>query len=210
MPGKYEAKKVKKPRGNPVRRRKKLSKRQEFVRGLDSIYIVALILSIYMLVFRVVVVVGPSMYNTLIEGDRLLLISSMFYREPQQGDIVVCSKESFDDGTCFVKRVIATEGQEVFIDFEQSKVYVDGVLLDEPYVHSPTTRKEGIEFPLIVGEGQIFVLGDNRDHSTDSRSPMIGLVDERQIVGKAIFILTPGNNDGKETANWSRIGWINS
>ena len=140
----------------------------------------------------------------------IIPIRTMFYREPQQGDIVVCSKESFDDGTCFVKRVIATEGQEVFIDFEQSKVYVDGVLLDEPYVHSPTTRKEGIEFPLIVGEGQIFVLGDNRDRSTDSRSPMIGLVDERQIVGKAIFILTPGNNDGKETANWNRIGWINS
>lgn len=210
MPGKFEATNDGSLRTRSVRRRKKLSKRQEFVRGFDAIYIVALILTLYMLVFRVVVVVGPSMYNTLIEGDRLLLISSLFYREPKQGDIVVCSKDSFDNGTCFVKRVIATEGQEVYIDFDKDEVYVDGVLLDEPYVHSPTTRKEGIEFPLIVGEGQIFVLGDNRDHSTDSRSPLIGLVDERQIVGKAIYILSPGNNGGREPAKWSRIGRIDS
>ena len=207
MSGRFEQTKENMFRSRP-RRRKKLSKRQEFVRGLDSIYIVALMLTIYMLVFRVVVVVGPSMYNTLVDGDRLLLISSTFYREPKQGDIVVCSKDSFDNGSCFVKRIIATEGQEVYIDFERDEVYVDGILLEEDYTFSPTIRDEGVEFPLIVGEGQIFVMGDNRQNSTDSRSPMIGLVDERQIVGKAIFIISPGNNGGKEKAQWSRTGWI--
>ena len=195
-------------RSAPIRRRRKLSRRQEFIKGLDSIYIVALVLMLYMMVFRVVVVVGPSMYNTLIQGDRLLLISSLFYTEPKQGDIVVCSKNDFDNGTCFVKRVIATEGQEVYIDFDKSEIYVDGVLLNEDYVYSPTKREEGMEFPLIVGEGQIFVLGDNRERSTDSRSPQIGLVDERQIVGKAIFIISPGDNGGTEEAQWSRVGWI--
>ena len=207
MTGRYEAVPDGVTRKIP-RRRKKLSKRQEFVRGLDAIYIVALILTVYMLLFRVVVVVGPSMYDTLIEGDRLLLVSSLIYDEPQCGDIVVCSKDSFDNGNCFVKRVIATEGQEVFINFEEEKVFVDGILLDEPYVHTPTNRDEGMEFPLIVGEGQVFVMGDNRERSTDSRSPMIGLVDERQILGKAIFILSPGNNKGTEQPQWKRTGWI--
>lgn len=208
MAGRYEAKKENMSRPAPRRRRKKLSKRQEFVRGFDAIYIVALVLTVYMLVFRVVVVVGPSMYNTLIDGDRLLLLSSLFYTEPKQGDIVVCSKDSFDNGTCFVKRVIATEGQEVYIDFENNEVYVDGVLLEEEYTFSPTRRDEGVKFPLTVGEGQIFVMGDNREHSTDSRSPMIGLVDERQIVGKAIILISPGDNGGKEKVQWSRTGWI--
>ena len=208
MPGKFEAKRENMSRSGPRRRRKKLSKRQEFVRGLDSIYFVALILTVYMLLFRVVVVVGPSMYNTLIDGDRLLLLSSLLYTEPKQGDIVVCSKDSFDNGTCFVKRVIATEGQEVYIDFVNSEVYVDGVLLEEDYTFSPTKRDEGMEFPLTVGEGQIFVMGDNRQSSTDRRSPLICLVDERQIVGKAIFIISPGDNGGKELAQWDRTGWI--
>lgn len=207
MTGRYEVSRTGKNRRAP-KRRKKLSKRQEFVRGLDALYIVALILTVYMLLFRVVVVVGPSMYDTLIEGDRLLLVSSFAYNEPKQGDIVVCSKDSFDNGKCFVKRIIATEGQEVFINFEEEKVFVDGVLLDEPYIHTPTNRDEGMEFPLIVGEGQIFVMGDNRERSTDSRSPMIGLVDERQILGKAIFILSPGNNKGTEQPQWRRTGWI--
>lgn len=199
-------------KGNPAarkqKRRRKLSKRQEFVSGLDAIYIAAWILTVYMLFFRIVVVVGPSMYNTLIQGDRLLLVSSLIYREPERGDIVVCSEQSFDNGTCFVKRVIATEGQEVDIDFDTGTVYVDGVALQEDYIHSPTTRYEGIDFPVTVEEGHVFVMGDNREHSTDSRSPQIGQVDKRQIVGKAIFLLSPGDNSGREDPQFSRIGWI--
>jgi signal peptidase I len=175
---------------------------------MDAIHIFALILTVYILFFRVVVVVGPSMYDTLIQGDRLVLLSSFVYNDPKQGDIIVCSKESFDDGAGFVKRVIATEGQTVDIDFEAGIVYVDGTALEEPYVHTSTTKAEGIEFPLTVEAGHVFVMGDNRDSSLDSRSPRIGLVDKRQIVGKAIFILSPGDNDGKETPQYDRIGWI--
>lgn len=197
-------------KGNPVprRKRRRLSKRQEFVRGLDAVYVLAVILTVYVLFFRMVVVVGPSMYDTLIEGDRLLLVSSSIYRNPQQGDIVVCSKDSFDDGACFVKRVIATEGQKVDIDFDAGIVYVDDVALDEAYVFSPTTRQEGVQFPLTVDKGHVFVLGDNRGSSTDSRSPVIGQVDCREIIGKAVLLLTPGDNGGTEKPQWGRVGWI--
>lgn len=208
MIGKYEVPKCNTAHPSAHRRRRRPSKRQDFVRGLDAVHIIAIILTVYMLMFRVVVVIGPSMYNTLIEGDRLLLVSSLVYNQPKQGDIVVCSKASFDDGAGFVKRVIATEGQTVDIDFDAGIVYVDGTALDEPYIHTSTTREEGIEFPLTIEEGHVFVMGDNRDRSTDSRSPMIGLVDERQIIGKAIFILSPGDNGGKEMPRFDRIGWI--
>lgn len=208
MTGKYEATKRNGVRTAPGRRRRKLTKRQEFVRGLDAIYIIAAILAVYMMFFRVVVVFGPSMYDTLIEGDRLLLVSSLVYNEPKQGDIVVCSKDSFDDGQLFIKRVIATEGQEVFIDFETGVVSVDGEPLDEPYLNSPTNLPNGIDYFVEVGEGQVFVMGDNRMRSTDSRSPQIGLVDERQILGKAIFLISPGDNGGTEKARWERIGWL--
>jgi hypothetical protein len=102
----------------------------------------------------------------------------------------------------------ALEGYENILIECKIPVYVDGVLLEEDYVFSPTNREEGIEFPLTVGEGQIFVMGDNRERSTDSRSPQIGLVDKRQIVGKAIFIISPGDNGGKESPKWNRVGWI--
>ena len=189
---------------------RKLSRRQSFVRDLDAVNIVALIMTIYLLFFRVLVVVGPSMYDTLIHGDRLLLVSSLVYRNPEPGDVIVASKESFDDGECFVKRVIATEGQTVDIDFHSGTVYVDGTALDEEYIHTPTIRPEGVEFPLTVEEGHIFVMGDNRNSSLDSRSPQIGLVDEREIVGKAVFVLFPGDNDGHEQPRFDRIGWIGS
>ena len=84
----------------------------------DLVYVLAVFLLIYMLFFRVVVVVGSSMYDTLHNGDRLMLISSSFYKEPKQGDIIVASKKSFANGECIVKRVFATEGQWVVIDFE--------------------------------------------------------------------------------------------
>lgn len=199
--GKFEKRK-------PVKRPRRLSRRQAFVRDLDAIHLVALILAVYVLFFRIVVVIGPSMYDTLIQGDRVVLLSSLVYREPEQGDIIVCSKASFDHGECFVKRVIATEGQMVDIDFDAGIVYVDGEALEETYVFTSTTRQEGTKFPLTVAKGHVFVMGDNRDSSLDSRSPQIGLVDHRQIVGKAIWILSPGNNGGKEQPRYDRIGWI--
>ena len=172
----------------------------------DLIYILTAVVLLCLLCFRVVVVTGSSMYNTLIDGDYLLLISSTFYRQPQQGDIIVASKDSFDDGKPIVKRVIATEGQFVDIDFETGTVYVDGVALDEAYTYTKTTLDEGGSFPLRVDAGHVFVMGDNRDRSKDSRSPEIGQVDHREILGKAIFLFMPVTDGGNDPLDFSRIG----
>ena len=162
----------------------------------DLFYVLAIFMVIYMLLFRVVVVIGSSMYPTLHHGDRLLLISSTFYKEPQQGDIIVASKESFANGECIVKRVIATEGQVVDIDFQNGIVYVDGVALEEDYIYTKTTLFEGETFPVTVEEGHVFVLGDNRDNSKDSRNPQIGQIDLREILGKAIFLMSSEDKSG--------------
>ena len=172
----------------------------------DLIYILTAVVLLCLLCFRVVVVTGSSMYNTLIDGDYLLLISSTFYRQPQQGDIIVASKASFDGGKPIVKRVIATEGQFVDIDFETGTVYVDGVALDEAYTYTKTTLDEGVSFPLRVETGHVFVMGDNRNSSKDSRSPEIGQVDHREILGKAIFLFMPGTDGGNDPLDFSRIG----
>jgi len=174
----------------------------------DLVYSLMTLLVIFLLVFRLIVVSGDSMYSTLVDGDYVLLLSNVFYREPQHGDIVVISKQTFDNGAPIVKRVIATEGQIVDIDFEQGIVYVDGLPLEEDYIYSPTTVYEGVDFPVIVDEGCIFVLGDNRGVSKDSRNPAIGMVDTREVLGKAIFLLMPGTNHDKSPREFDRIGVI--
>ena len=172
----------------------------------DLIYILTAVVLLCLICFRVVVVSGSSMYNTLLDGDYLLLISNVLYHDPQPGDIVVASKESFDNGAPIVKRVIATEGQIVDIDFEAGIVYVDGVALDEDYTYTKTTNEEGVSFPLRVEPGHVFLLGDNREISRDSRYPDIGQVDKRELLGKAIFLFMPGTNQGNDPFDISRIG----
>jgi len=166
------------------------------------------ILLVFLLLFRVIVVSGPSMNQTLVNGDYLLLINNILYTQPKQGDVVVAAKESFKNGEPIIKRVIATEGQWVDIDFETGIVYVNGNALDEPYVNTPTNLYEGVEFPLMVDEGCIFVMGDNRNESKDSRSPEIGLIDQREILGKAIFLFLPGKDPVTEKMNFKRIGAV--
>jgi len=172
----------------------------------DLVYLLAVVLLVFLVFLRVVVVSGPSMNGTLKNGDYLLLLNGMFFRDYKQGDIIVASKDSFRDGEPIVKRVIATEGQTVNIDFEEGIVYVDGVALDEPYVSTPTNLYEGTTFPLVVEKGHIFVLGDNRNNSKDSRSPEIGLIDCREVLGKAIFLVFPGADANEREFN--RIGVI--
>ena len=174
----------------------------------DLIYLLAGIMIVFLLVFRVIVVSGSSMFSTLVDGDYLLLLSNVFYHEPEQGDIVVISKETFDNGKPIVKRVIATEGQSVDIDFANGIVYVDGIALEEDYINSPTTVDEGMDFPLTVSEGCIFVLGDNRGVSMDSRDPDIGLIDSREVLGKAIFLMYPGTHFGQVPQDFDRLGVI--
>ena len=163
---------------------------------------------IFLLLFRMVIVSGSSMYDTLRDGDWLILISNVFYQEPEYGDIIVASKDSYNDGEAIVKRVIATEGQIVDIDFNAGIVYVDGVALDEPYTYTPTNIHEGLTFPLLVRENCIFAMGDNRNESKDSRHPDIGLIDKREILGKAIVLLLPGSEEftGRD---FNRIGALN-
>ena len=174
----------------------------------DLIYILAIVLVLFSLVFRVVVVSGFSMYSTLTDGDYLLLVSRLFYPNPKRGDIIVVSKQQFDDGKPIVKRVIATEGQTVDIDFEQGIVYVDGSPLQEDYTNTPTNLEEGTQFPLVVEEGCVIALGDNRNNSRDSRSPEIGQIDKREILGKALLLTIPGPDVNTNTRDFSRMGAV--
>ena len=175
----------------------------------DLVYMLAVVMVLLMLFFRIIIVDGPSMERTLLNGDYMLLGSNLFYKDPQPGDVVVVSKQAYDNGKPIVKRVIATEGQEVDIDFEEGIVYVDDVPLDEPYTKTLTTLKEGNSFPQTVEPGCVFIMGDNRNNSKDSRSPQIGQVDEREIVGKVIFLLFPGTGmGGTQARDFHRIGAV--
>jgi len=204
MAGKWEKKKEQKEK-----KEEKLTWQQSLVLYMhDLSFMLIAIMIVFLLIFRVIVVSGDSMYSTLMDGDYILLLSNVFYKEPRQGDIIVASKDSYDDGAAIIKRVIATEGQIVDIDFENGIVYVDGLPIDEPYIHNLTTRSEGVPFPLIVEEGCVFVMGDNRDVSKDSRHPEIGLIDTREILGKAIYLMLPGTDEWTEQRDFDRTGAI--
>ena len=174
----------------------------------DLMCMLLAVMLLFLVVFRVILVTGDSMFSTLWDGDYLLLESRMFCGEPEPGDIVVISKASFDNGSPIVKRVIATEGQTVDIDFESGTVYVDGKALSEAYIHNEATSEEGTVVPLTVAENCIFGLGDNRAVSLDSRSPQIGQIDRREVLGKAICLLIPGTHHGQLLPDYSRIGAI--
>ena len=162
---------------------------------------------LFTFVVRLIGVDGHSMVPTLQDGDRLLVLNSLWDDDYQHGDIVVLRKDTFMEEP-IVKRVIATEGQTVDIDFAAGNVYVDGELLEEDYINEPTYVEEGTEFPLTVPEGSIFVMGDNRNGSSDSRDYRLGTVDTRYVIGKAAFLLFPGLDYDTEKRNFSRIGVI--
>jgi len=190
-----------------IKKRKLKERRGETFDVIESL-VSALLICVLLFTFgiRVINVSGTSMLDTLHGGDRIL-VSNLFY-SPRQGDVVVLRKESFGSDP-IVKRVIALEGQTVDIDFDEGVVYVDGEALDEPYTLTPTTRRIDFEEAVEVPEGCMFVLGDNRNGSTDSRDDRIGCVDTRLILGRALFLLIPGSNQRPgEKADWSRIGFI--
>lgn len=169
----------------------------------DLTYLLCAILVVFLLLFRVVIVSGTSMNNTLLDGDYILLLNNVFYKNPKQGDIIVASKEAFNSGEPIIKRVIATEGQTVHIDGANQKVYVDGKLLNEPYIATPTINHN---FTVTVDKGCVFVMGDNRMNSKDSRSSEIGQIDKREILGKALFIMWPGQSSLTGKRDLERIG----
>ena len=157
--------------------------------------IFALVFCVLLFVFavRMVNVVGHSMVPTLEQNDKVV-ISNLFYH-PKQGDIVVLRKQTLMEEP-IVKRIIATEGQTVDIDFDDGVVYVDGKALDEPYVNEPVHDRENFEGKITVPEGCVFVMGDNRNNSLDSRDDELGPVDNRYILGKAIYTLLPTEHAG--------------
>ena len=146
---------------------------------------------IFALVFRVVGVEGDSMNPTLDSGDWLAV--SSISTEFEHGDIVIVT-QPWERNVPIIKRVIAVGGDTVDINFRTHEVKVNGVVLDEPYIAEPTALKYDVEFPITVDEGKLFVMGDNRNDSVDSRSSAIGLIDERYVLGKALMRLFPVGN----------------
>ena len=170
---------------------------------------VLLVVLIFTFVVRLIGVDGSSMEPTLKHGDRLLVLNSLWYDDYRYGDIVVLRKDTFMEEP-IVKRVIAPEGQTVDIDFDEGVVYVDDVALEEDYINDYTYLEEGTEFPLTVPQGSVFVLGDNRNHSSDSRDSRLGTVDNRYVIGKAVFLAFPGTGEHAyaEKRTFGRIGVI--
>ena len=142
---------------------------------------------------RIIGIKGSSMVPTFENRDSVI-ISNLFFT-PQYGDVVVLRKDTFQKEP-IIKRVIATEGQTIDIDFTAGIVYVDGKALDEPYVNSPTNNQLDFTGKVTVPENCVFVMGDNRNDSTDSRSSLIGCVDKRYIMGKVLLRILPLNKFG--------------
>ncbi len=148
----------------------------------------AVLLLVFTFCVRVVHVDGDSMLPTLHNGERLL-ISSVPYT-PHHGDIVVTDRFT-PYGKVLIKRVIGCPGDTIDIDFSSGTVLRNGTPLEEPYTAAPTLLAEGVAFPLTVPQGCVFVMGDNRNESLDSRSAEVGFIDVRDVLGKALWRLTP-------------------
>lgn len=157
-----------------------------------------LIMVFFTFVIRSITVSGPSMEPTLMDQYKVW-VSCIGYA-PQAGDIVVVDGSGTALDEVIVKRIIATEGQTIDIDFDNGYVYVDGQQLDESaYIQNGITRDQyDVEFPQTVPEGHVFVLGDNRIVSKDSRDSEVGMIDQRCIIGKVQMIYQP----------FSAFGWV--
>ncbi len=181
---------------------------------LEAVLIsVFFVIMLFAYVLRPVTVEGHSMESTLQNQDKLFMTDLLY--TPKRGDIVIVDNdfshiyneegdliESSGLSTAttekhLIKRVIAVGGETLNIDFTTGIVTIDGVVLEEPYINNLTVNDEGaFTYPLTIPEGYYFVMGDNRQHSSDSRHPMVGLVSEEQIMGKAVFRFAPISNFG--------------
>ncbi len=187
---------------------------------LMSVFVVLLL---FTYLIRPVTVEGRSMVPTLQNHDKLVMRRILY--EPHQGDIVVISNYSghvldengnaIESGSSLneilIKRVIAVAGQSIEVRTDEGRVYIDGAPLDEDYVNEPTLTNDGaFSYPITVPEGYVFVMGDNRNHSTDSRNPCVGLVAKEDILGNAFFRYCSVETDGagQETASFSTVGFI--
>ena len=153
---------------------------------------VAIIALVFTFGVRIVKVDGHSMDHTLSDGERILI---NLLKAPDYGDIVVVDGYT-DYGKPLVKRVIAKGGDTISIDYEAGTVTVNGEVLQEDYIAAPTHLGYDVEFPYTVPEGTVFVMGDNRNESLDSRSSYVGCIDERDILGKVLLCFMPFTDFG--------------
>ena len=157
------------------------------------IFSIFVVIALFSFVFRITLVYGSSMVPTLAEQDRLIVWATGY--EPTRGDVVILDGY-IEYGKPLVKRIIAVAGDTVDIDFDAGIVSVNGEVLDEPYIAEPTRLEGDVAFPLTVPEGSVFVMGDNRNGSTDSRNSAVGCIDERDVLGKAVFRILPFDKIG--------------
>ncbi len=168
--------------------KKRYRRNKETLEWFDALAMaVAVIALLFTFGVRIVKVDGHSMDYTLSDGERILI---NLLAKPDYGDIVVVDGYT-DYGKPLVKRVIGMAGDTIDIDFTAGIVYRNGVALDEPYTAEPTYLQESVEFPITVPEGCLFLMGDNRNNSTDSRDASVGCVDERDIMGAAVLRVLP-------------------
>lgn len=180
---------------NDTSEEKKRARQLSFLEWCEALILGWIIVAvIFSFLFRVILVSGSSMVPTLHDGDRLL-VQAVNYT-PQRGDVIIVDGY-IDYGKPLVKRIIAMEGDTVDIDFATGDVSVNGEILDEPYIAELTTTPGDVIFPITLGKDQVFVMGDNRNHSSDSRTSSIGCLDRRVILGKAIFRMTPFDKMGR-------------
>lgn len=170
---------------------KSCSEVYDWMQSLVSALLICVL--VFAFFIRVIGIVGSSMVPTFHDGDSVI-ISDMFY-EPKQGDVVVLRKLAFQEEP-IIKRVIAVAGQTVNIDFQKGIVYVDGKALNEPYIAEPTYAALDFSGEITVPENCVFVMGDNRNNSTDSRRSVIGCVDRRYILGKVLLRILPVSKFG--------------
>lgn len=162
---------------------------------LTAVLAVSIIFTFF---FKISVVNGQSMENTLHHGDSLVI--SAVTPTIKYGDVVIVSQPNGFEKV-LIKRVIATGGQTVSFDSVNGKVLVDGVVLDEPYIKEEMIIYNSFDKEYHVPEGMLFVMGDNRNYSGDSRDPEVGFIDERYVVGKVVYRMWDNNLFNKEFKN---------